>query len=154
MKSQVQIITYLLSRVECQVFKAPSLGCITPCRFSALNQKITSEGVKSCQERKIFAVSIPALPGQRVTDHRIRNDFYFLWEPFQNSDPLVCEAERNYFEIPYMPLCLCSERELSVTSLSRTMWKACAPSQNTSILFLCPKIHLRPTQPSNLLLVS
>lgn len=34
------------------------------------------------------------------------------------------------------------------------MWKACIPTQKTAILSSFPKIHLSPTQPSNLLLVS
>lgn len=43
---KVQIITYVLTRMECQVFKVPSLRCITPCRLLALKQNITSEGSK------------------------------------------------------------------------------------------------------------
>lgn len=83
---KVQIITYVLTGLECQNFKVPSLRCITPCRLFALKQNITSGGVNSCQEWKIFDMGIPALPGERITDHRILKYFYFLWEPFQKSD--------------------------------------------------------------------
>lgn len=101
---KVQIITYVLTGMEWQIFKVPSLRCVTPCRLFALKQNITSGGVNSCQEWKIFDMGIPALPGERITDHRILKDFYFLCEPFQNFDCLVYKAELNSFEIPYMSL--------------------------------------------------
>lgn len=107
---KVQIITYISTGMECQIFKVPSLRCVTPCRLFALKQNITSGGVNSCQEWKIFDTGIPALPGERITGHRILKDFYFLWEPFQKTNCLVCKAELNYFEIQYMSLCLRSMR--------------------------------------------
>lgn len=113
---KVQIITQVLTGMECKIFEVSSLRCITPYRLLILKQNITSGGINPCQEWKIFDAGIPAPSGEKITDHRILKYFYFLWEPFQKSDHLVCKAQWNYFEIPCMSLCLCSELQLSANN--------------------------------------
>lgn len=47
---KVQIITWVLTVMECKIFKVSSLRCITPYRLFTLKQNITSGGINPCQE--------------------------------------------------------------------------------------------------------